>query len=215
VLLPGYAARVARWRSETRLPFRPALDAALGDSGAYLTACLELRAAAAPPDPASYERAVAAIEASLAWLLGCPPDETAAQIRTRSRALFHERPTTPGERLALARQAAELARASGAALAVRWLAAPRKGRLTSGLLELHHALVSHVAGRHDEAEGHLRRAHAGARWRATDELCPGDFAGRWLEVRTGLGRAFWRAIRLGEPDAWLDIARRLDPLGPA
>ena len=32
------------------------------------------------------------------------------------------------------------------------------------------------------------------------------FAERWLVVRALAGRAFWRAIRLGEPAAWTRMA---------
>lgn len=222
ILLPSYAERVSTWRDHPELAFRSALDARFGqDSGAYLALCLAERSSASPsPDPAGdYRAAIAIIAAALDWL-GWRAGAAGNQV-------FNEKPVTRGEWLALLLQAVRISYTFGPAAGPRWVRTPRKHRLTEGLLELHSALIAHQSGDDRGAHACLNRAVAAL----ATVACPGPaleravqagavdevavsavdtadalFAERWLAVRALAGRAFWRAIRLGEPAMWTRMA---------
>lgn len=217
ILRPTYRQRIECWRRIPDLPFREMVDRALGmDSALYLEQCLVRRSELEPlPDPTvEWERVVACLEASLAWLLACPREAVATFLPNQSRRLFHEWPVTLGQWRATVREALRLARSLGARRAGRWLAAPRKGILAAALLELHRAMIDHQERNAVLAERRLGRA---ACFAATLDdrtwLAPYDagesFVERWLSVRWILGRSFWRIVRLGEPAAWQRIASQI------
>ncbi len=241
VLLPTYGARVDRWRGAPALGCRTSIDAAVGaDSGAFLAACLAARAAAAAsPDPAAdHARVAGLIAAGVLWaaLDGDPARapgraadvvaDAAQAIPTRSRQVFNERPVTPAEWLAVARQSVRIANSTGAGSAIRWLRLPRKGHLCAGLLELHRALIIHHADPGDPSAGEALRA--AARWLAPVAAGPGagvvgggdagpsptdapTFSAAWRHARLRAARAFWRAVRLAEPAAWRRLAAAVGP----
>lgn len=214
LLLSSYRERVACWRARPELPFRAALDAALGHpSSDYLGDCLALRAAAAEaPDPvAAHRAALAALEAGLAWLAERYPGR-----------VFDERPHGPGQWRAWLRQTVQLARARGPRAAAAWALAPRQARLAAGLLDLHRALAARFAGDAAAAGAALDRAVAtlepiaGPDDSGAPSWTHGDASPeRWLAARRLAGRAFWRAVRLGDPAAWEPMERRLAWTGGA
>ena len=215
-LLPTYAKRVGYWQDHPDLPFRPSIDAALGhDSGVYLRHCLVERACAAPAADAvaAYRDAITSIVAALAWLEG---------ERAAAPGLFNERPVTRGEWLAFVRQVVRIAYRAGPLAAVRWACGRRKAALARGLIGLHVAQIDHLEGRGDAAEVRLARAAGalapvagivatGSPARVGKSLHALPFAERWLVARALAGRAFWRTVRLGDPDAWRRIARAIAP----
>lgn len=134
--------------------------------------------------------------------------------------LFNEGAATPGEGLAILRQAVRIANRSGAIAGLRWLRRPRKGLLTAGLLQLHaagQALIDGDAGQAgpalDAAERCLALVHADgpaavpglSEPRREPEL----LVLRWRDLRRQAGRAFWRVARLGDSAAWSVIETRL------
>lgn len=220
-LLPTYEQRVANWIDHSELPFRPALDGAIGrDSGLFLRECLARRRLAAPAPDATrtHGEVTSLIVAGLGWLLGetlqsdVPAQAVPAALATRSRAIFNEAPVTPGEWLSLARQTGGIARRAGPGPAIRWALAPRKGLLAAGLIHLHRSLTAYRFGDPEQADAELVRALTivGVADLAEIAIPRGPLPARWLAARARLGRIFWRTVRLGQPAAWQRLARALD-----
>lgn len=142
-------------------------------------------------------------------------------IARTSRRVFNERPISPGEWLAVARQSVRIANTLGGRRAVDWLRRPRKGDLCAGLLLLHLALAQRGDGADGDAGAREVLAAAAERlapiaagpddWRGAILRAP-DFERAWLAGRVLAGRAFWRVIRLGDEGAWRRIA---DAIGAA
>jgi hypothetical protein len=157
------------------------------------------------------------LRGALAWLMNVPDDAAAAAIARRSRHVFREGPLTPGQALAVARQALALGREVGPARAARWARAPRKGLLAAALIHLHGALAAHHAGAPADARARIALAHLAVGPIDDGSVgAPGDasFAAAWLTARALIGRAFWRAIRLGDPAAWARMVAVLRPPPP-
>ncbi len=211
VLLPTYAARVEYWATHAALPFRAHIDQAVGgDSSAWLVRVLaDRRAAIRSPDLAQSHRvSVAALEAALGWLLKVPvgssPGAVAEAVVRNSRALYHEVPISPGELVGLITQARAVRRDRGLGAATRWTAAARKGRLTAALLALHGSLGAWQGLDESGARTLLDTTWAALGPLAEPAATPGNaFPSLWRDARRAIARAWWRAIRLGDP-----VARR-------
>jgi hypothetical protein len=215
ILLPTYHERVACWLNSPAQPFRSAIDAALGrDSGVYLQTCLDARARGRlePDLRSAYRDALAVLVAALGWLLGVSPESVPAATGSHSRALFHERPVTRGEWVALLRQTVALARQISPAWAWRWSRAPRKGKLAAGLIHLHWALIAHQSGDVDRAARALAEARAAVASSDSSGVtvpADADFVRQWLATRAVLGHLFWRTVRLGDPAARVRLDRAI------
>lgn len=220
ILMPSYAQRVARWRTEPLLGPRTALDRAMGeDSGRWLSRCLaRRRRAEAPEDPsADYARAVLGLTAALAWLTGTAVADVGGALAAQSRHLFREQPISPGEWLSFVRQLTAIARQEGPAAAAQWGTAPRKGWLGQGLLALHEALRAGLEGDVGRAYAALETAthHGQAVARSTRVAPAADdrWPTAWFAARMVLARAFWRTYRLADPAAWPGLAHRVRDSG--
>jgi hypothetical protein len=203
LLVAGYRSRVREWRARPGLPFRPSIDRAVGgDSGEWLHDMLATRAAARPlvDRVASLGATFGALEAGLAWLAHLPDGgDLATMLLRRGGAMFNERPIAPGEAVRLARQAWEVTRARSLVAGARWARARRKSRLAAALVHLERSLLLHLRG---EAGA---RAELGGVWRALGPLAAermpaGQFPDTWLSARATIGRTWWRAVRLGDPE---------------
>jgi hypothetical protein len=207
-LLAGYGPRLAEWSTAADLPFREAMDAAMGGNSARaLAQAFERRAVATPSAApgAEVDSAVRAIAGALAWLANDPTvAEQGGDFGPASLAgLFGERPSTWGAWRNEARQILGLVRAGTPARALAWWREPRKARIAVSLLRLHGAHAAQRAGEPDLASELLAKGSAVLapidRQQATAPIPANDFVTRWLTLRAQLADAFWRTIRLGDP----------------
>ena len=200
VLLPTYRARVAYLlREGERLRM---ITAFAPTFPRFLARCLERRLA---PDFTAeelvplYGEVIAALEQALTFLL--PQGMSLDALASRSHHLFNESPRSRGELYGWGRLALRLGRRYGTRRLWQWLRLRRKSELTLGLLAMHRAALSYLGGEHAAVEASLQVA---ARilhrlWPPFEEEAAGDFATRWLALRSRWGD-FWRAfIRLGDP----------------
>jgi hypothetical protein len=210
ILLPTYRERVEQLeRAYAKLTFAPYFGS---DFPAFMRECLTRRLTLGFVQDELvplYSQVIQALSKGLEAIL--PDSVGLSQLLHHSGGIYNERPVSRGEWYNLVRIVSGLARARGPGFALRWLARPKKGRLTLGLLLMHWALLAYLSGSTSQADSQLADSWTHLSYLGLVKPRPlsGSFAQQWLMLRQGWA-SFWSDyIRLGSTSQRRHVAGAL------